>query len=108
MKLDDQKKLLEEIHLVTEEIERLKPQTLPVKPDRSIGRLTSLEAINAKSIAEANLSSAELRLRRMVIILEMINKGDKEVGLCGEEIPLARLLARPEITRCVECAENED
>lgn len=106
MKLDYKKKLLEEIHLITEEIERLKPQTIPVKPDNSIGRLTRMDAINSKSIAEANLRSAERRLQRMKAIVERIDRGDEEVGLCGlcgEQIPWARLLARPESTCCVEC-----
>ena len=104
------KKLVEAVDAVKIEIVRLKENVKPVKPDNAIGRLTRMEAINAKSIAEANLRSAENRLSKMEAILEKFEEdGGEGIGLCvecGDEIPIKRLLVRPESTRCVYCLEE--
>ena len=95
-----------EIPSVEEEIERLEEQCKPVAPDNAIGRLTRMEAINAKSINEANLRSAKTRLNKLRVALSKIDQPDFGICReCGESIPTARLLARPESTRCVECAD---
>ena len=95
----------QQIPTVEQEIERLKEHCKPVAPDNAIGRLTRMEAINAKSINEANLRSAKARLNKLHTALSKLD--DPQFGICsecGEEIPAARLLARPESTRCVLCA----
>ena len=98
--------LEQQIPAVEKEIERLVEQCRPVAPDNAIGRLTRMEAINAKSISEANLRSARARLNKLQAALSKVD--DPEFGVCsecGDQIPAARLLARPESTRCVGCAE---
>ena len=93
------------IRKVEEEIARCKEETKPVAPDNAIGRLTRMEAINAKSIKEANLRSATQRLQKLKIALSKIDEAQFGVcAECGEMIAFGRLLARPESSRCVECA----
>jgi len=100
----------EEIASIEEEIPRAKKETHPVAPDNAIGRLTRMEAIGAKAIAEAQLGSLKARFVRLKGLLERIEKKDPNLGLCtecGDEIARARLLARPESLRCVECLNDQ-
>ena len=86
-------------------IKSLKEASRPVSPDNAIGRLTRMEAINSKSISEANLASAKARLAGLRAAAARID--DPDFGACtgcGEPIPVKRLLFMPEATRCVECA----
>lgn len=99
------REICERIPEVEREIERLREQIRPVEPDRAIGRLTRMDAISDMSIKEANLRSAEERLSLLRAALSKID--DPDFGICvecGEPIPKGRLLARPESTRCVQCA----
>jgi len=103
-------RVLEEITSIEEEIPRVKEETRPVAPDNAIGRLTRMEAIGAKAIAEAQLRTLKNRLRRLEAQLEKVENRDPELGRClecGEDIPKARLLARPESIRCVECLNDK-
>lgn len=98
-------KELDGLHI---EIERLKEQTKPIPPDRAIGRLTRMEAIQSKSVSEANLRKAQGRARRLGQALRKIDE-DPDYGLCTiceEPIPIKRLLLVPESTRCVPCASQ--
>ncbi len=79
----------------------------PVSPDNAIGRLTRMEAINSKSISEAALRQARVTLSKLEQALEMTD--DPDFGLCSmceEPIPFARLMAMPEATLCIGCAEK--
>lgn len=87
------------------EIERLTEQVKPIPPDRAIGRLTRMEAINSKSVAEANLGKAKQRLSRLSRALKRIDE-DEDYGICqscDRDIPIKRLLLVPESTHCVRC-----
>lgn len=79
----------------------------PVEPDNAIGRITRMDAINAKSISESMLQSAKQRLLRLEAALNRID--NEEFGLCVEcEEPIAikRLLIMPETLLCITCAER--
>jgi DnaK suppressor protein len=94
-----------EIVSVEAEIVRLKELVKPVAPDNAIGRLSRMEAINEKSIKEANMRSAQTRVSQLKAALSKLE--DTEFGLCrecGQPIPMGRLLARPESSHCVQCA----
>lgn len=96
----------EEIGKCEENVGRLKEASKPVAPDNAIGRLTRMEAINSKHMAEANLASTKQRLQALKSTLQRLDN-DPDFGLCivcGEEIPEKRLLVRPESTKCVRCA----
>ena len=88
-------------------IERVKETVQPVAPDDAIGRLTRMEAINAKSISEANLRSSQIRLSKLESALN--NMDDPEFGICAgcdEPIPFGRLLVMPESRMCVKCIDG--
>lgn len=95
-----------EIESLNVEIERLAEQVKPIAPDRAIGRLTRMEAIQSKSITQANLTKARGRLRQLETALRKVLE-DPDFGICvgcEEPIPIKRLLLMPESIRCVPCA----
>ncbi|MBL6989798.1 MAG: TraR/DksA C4-type zinc finger protein [Bacteriovoracaceae bacterium] len=66
-----------------------------------------MEAINAKSVSEANLNNAKLRLLKLKAALDRISDGDYgECLVCENEIAKNRLESVPEATRCIFCAEK--
>lgn len=98
-----------EIQQLEKNIPNLKAQTQPIAPDDAIGRLTRMEAINSKSIQEANLRNAKQRLERLRVAQKKVE--EESFGLCREcedPIPLGRLLAMPEKDLCVLCAARKD
>ncbi|MBC8414309.1 MAG: TraR/DksA C4-type zinc finger protein [Nitrospira sp.] len=108
MNSDDKNRLREliikEIDSLKETIAVLKETINPITPDDAIGRLTRMEAINAKSISESTYNSARLKLGKLQKSLEIFNS--PEFGLCsqcGEDIPVKRLMAVPESKMCVPC-----
>lgn len=97
-----------EIATLAVEIEQLDEQIKPIPPDRAIGRLTRMEAIQSKSMAEANLRKAQARLRKLETALRKVAE-DPDFGMCAiceEAIPVKRMLLVPESTRCVPCASQ--
>ena len=99
--------LRSELESLTGEIETLVELTAPVSPDRAIGRLSRLEAMNEKSVNEAALRSARLRANRIRGALTRIHDEDfGDCGTCGEPIPFARLKTMPGTRLCVACAEK--
>lgn len=107
--LDYFKKLILK-HLVDidSEIEKLVELSKPVAPDNAIGRLTRMEAINERSIHEANLRKTKLRKDRLKDALHRIEK-DEDYGhckVCEEEIARKRLESLPESHICVSCLQK--
>jgi len=98
---------LAEIEGLKVEIPRLKELVKPVAPDNAIGRISRMDNIVNKSVAEAQLSKAKVRLVRLKEAMKRVDE-DEDFGLCidcGDPIPMARLKAMPETEYCVECAE---
>jgi DnaK suppressor protein len=96
--LDTQKEILHEI-------EELEIKTAPIEPDVSLGRLTRLEAMQEKSINEAVLEKAKIRLKKIAFVLTKIDGEDYGLcSICEEKIPYGRLCIVPESTICVNCA----
>ncbi len=92
-----------------EDIKHLAILTQPVAPDRSIGRLTRLEALNELAVNEKTLASA--RTRRLKLQAAQGQLHEPEFGCCrscDEPIPFARLLTLPETKLCVTCAEQAE
>jgi DnaK suppressor protein len=90
------------------DVARLKDLIAPVAPDPAIGRLTRMEAIQSKSISEANLRKAQSRQTSLKRALRRLEE-DEEFGICDgceEPIPYKRILLVPSTTRCVGCAEK--
>lgn len=87
-------------------IERLHEQIKPIEVnDGSIGRVTRMDAIQQKSMLEANLRSAEELLSNLERALDNLDK--PFFGICAKcqrQIPLERILVIPETRFCVNCA----
>lgn len=107
----EEKTLLKEkiktaIQALETEIATLEEDTKPVSPDNSIGRLTRMDAINNKSVAEANLRTARKKLSALNVALITVDTPDFGICKgCGKAIQVARLMYMPESTRCVHCAQ---
>jgi len=109
MKSEEKNKIKKEIEKRINETKRsiksLREQTKPVAPDRAIGRLTRMDAIQQKSMSESNLKTAEQALLSLEDALLKIE--DPDFGLCircSKAIPLERILIVPESKCCVRCA----
>ena len=106
MEVDEiRKKIEEEISKTTQLINDYREQSKPVSLDNSIGRISRMDAINNKSIAESALRQAEGKLSKLNQALD--NIGKPGFGLCikcKQPIPLGRILLMPESNKCVNCA----
>ena len=88
-----------------EQIKEYKELTKPVSPDNAIGRVSRMDAINNKSITEAAIRNAEEKLRSLLYVKSKL--GDDDFGICARcknEIPIQRILLRPQSVYCVRCA----
>jgi DnaK suppressor protein len=102
-----QNMILQEIESTKESIKSLTDSVKPISPDSSLGRLTRMEAIQAKSITEANIRNKKLRLQKLEAALKRIEKGT--YGLCTaceEEISEKRLKIAPESSVCMDCLND--
>lgn len=100
--------LLQELRALQEELEaqlsESKAHSAPVDLDLPIGRLSRMDAIQQKHMAEANRRSAQLRLQQIQAAFNVAKEG--EYGWCRQcEGPISyrRLKARPESPFCLEC-----
>ncbi len=88
-------------------IKTLEEVTKPIAPDDAIGRLTRMEAINAKSITEASLRTGRRKLIMLKNALSRIDEPDFGIcSMCEEPIPAGRLMLMPETRTCVRCADR--
>jgi DnaK suppressor protein len=98
-------KIIERISKIEEEIIDLKNSTRPVAPDVAIGRVSRMDAINNRSVAEASLRNLEVKLEGLQIALENINKPNFGICVkCRQPIPEGRILLMPEKRLCVKCS----
>jgi DnaK suppressor protein len=112
MQSEDLKKLKNRIQAeIIEEkslIKNLVETSKPVSPDNAIGRLTRMEAISSRGVSEASLNSAREKLGKLKRALEKIDQpGFGICGRCDKPIPFGRIMALPENTLCVPCAEKK-
>lgn len=76
----------------------------PVSPDRAIGRLTRLEALQAQQVALEIRRRAQQQLQRIEHALELIRQGRYgSCARCGGDIGNERLNAAPDTFLCVSC-----
>lgn len=99
-------KILEEIDKTEKAILEYKELTKPIAPDVSIGRVSRMDAINNKSVNEASLRQAEIKLGNLKRVLERFGTEDFGICLkCKQPIPIGRILIRPQSLLCVNCAQ---
>ena len=103
---DIERRIDEEILKTKEVIKDYKELTKPIAPENAIGRVSRMDAINNKSVTEAALRQSEEKLKKLNYMKSQINSND--FGLCArckQQIPVERLLFRPESRYCVRCAQ---
>ena len=107
MEIDNiEQNILDEISKTEKLIEEYKEITKPIAPDCAIGRISRMDAINNKSVTEASLRQAEEKLRNLNRVLSQLGSNDFGLCLkCRKQIPLGRILIRPESLYCVNCAK---
>ena len=94
-----------EIRKTEENISIYKELTQPITPGNAIGRISRMDAIHNKSIAEAALRKAQEKLANLNYMLSQIDQ--KDFGCCAkcrQAIPLGRLLLMPQSKFCVKCS----
>lgn len=97
--------ILDEVSKTEASIMHYKELTKPIAPSDAIGRISRMDAINNKSVNEASLRQAEIKLTNLKRVLANINNDDFGKCLkCKLPIPLGRILIRPESLLCVNCA----
>jgi len=100
-------KLISLIANTESEIESFQDMVKPISPENSIGRISRMDAINNKSVAEAALRNKNKKLSQMKIALSKIDEPDFGIcSLCERPIQQARLIFMPESTKCVRCADR--
>jgi DnaK suppressor protein len=111
IKLEESKKLeLKELILsrsveIGSRIIDLEELTKPISPDKGLGRLTRLEALQDKNVNEAaleRLRDEQVRLQNALTNIYLPSFGICQA--CGNEISFDRLEVLPGSTMCTGCA----
>jgi len=90
-----------------EDIIALEKLTEPIKPENSLGRISRMDAINNKSVAEAALRNKKKKIAQMKLAMSSLdNEGFGACADCKRPIQSARLIYMPESTKCVRCASR--
>ena len=98
-------KLIDLIKKTESEIESFKDMIKPISPENSLGRISRMDAINNKSVAEAAMRNKQKKLTQMKIALGKIDEESfGQCSQCKQAIQSARLIYMPESTLCVRCA----
>ncbi len=98
-------KIIAMMKQVRKDIEQLEELTQPISPDNAIGRVSRMDAINNKSVNEANLRRSKVKMGRLKTALSKIDEPNfGRCSSCGRSIQPARLMLMPESSRCVRCA----
>lgn len=100
-------KIIAALEKTTLKVAELEELTKPISPENSLGRVSRMDAINNKSVAEAALRSTKKKQGSLRVALSRIDNEDFGVcERCKRPIPPARLMYMPESTRCVRCADQ--
>lgn len=77
----------------------------PISPENSIGRVSRMDAINNRGVAEAALRMAQDKLAGLQHMLSRIYEADfGKCARCRNIIPFRRMLLMPQSDSCVQCA----
>lgn len=100
-------KINEKIAQAEAEIIHLEDATKPIAPENSLGRISRMDAINNKGVAEAALRSSRKKLNQLKLALTMIDEpGFGQCKMCRKKISTGRLMFMPQSTRCINCADR--
>ncbi|MCH9638708.1 MAG: TraR/DksA family transcriptional regulator [Betaproteobacteria bacterium] len=99
-------KLIELRVVLKAQVESAKEMGNPVELDQArVGRLSRMDAMQSQQMALEAVRRCQEQLQKITGALQRIESD--EYGccfVCGEEIPIRRLLIDPTSTRCVHCA----
>jgi DnaK suppressor protein len=101
-----EKLIAEEIVKTEKNVADYSQMVIPEPPDCAIGRVSRMDAINNRSVAEAGLRQAQDKLNKLKFALSKVDTD--EFGICrrcGGDIPLGRLALMPQSLFCVNCAK---
>ena len=102
---DIKEKVLQEIEKTNLSVADYRNMTKPISPENAVGRISRMDAINNKSVAEAALRQAESKLKNLNLVLNAIDSKDFGICLkCQKTIPIGRILLMPQSRFCVNCA----
>ncbi|MFC0263730.1 TraR/DksA family transcriptional regulator [Fontibacter flavus] len=99
-------RFIDEISKTEKLIIEYQEMTKPVVPDVAIGRISRMDALNNKAVIESALRQAQEKLNKLKYVLSKI--GSEDFGICMKcrtQIPVGRILIRPESMYCVNCAK---
>lgn len=108
----------EQIQLYTKAVKELKAGLLselalqkeaaqPIAPDSAIGRISRMDAINNKTMADRAVREIKQKLSRIERIEQAIADGKPGVCIqCNNEIQFERLMFMPETRICINCARK--
>ncbi len=83
----------------------LEETTKPIGPENAIGRVSRMDAINNKSVADAALRVSRKQFANLEIALTKVDKPEFGICLsCKGTIQAGRLMFMPESSNCVRCA----
>ncbi len=98
--------ILQETNKTQAQIIELRELTRPIAPDCAIGRVSRMDAINNKTINEAALRKAIVKLSGLKYALERIDEADFGIcAKCTQEIPMGRILLVPHSRFCARCVD---
>ena len=84
------------------------PAKESITPDKAIGRLTRMEAIQAQAMSAEGRRRQEARLRQVGDALDRIDQGTYgSCTRCGDAIPHGRLEFMPDAPLCMSCATRQ-
>ncbi len=106
-KIEIEDRVLDDIAEFEERILELEESTKPIAPDKGLGRLTRLDAMQDKSVKEAALRQTRENLTKAKYALSQLYRSGYGIcGICQKEIPFERLHAVPYATVCVRCVDE--
>jgi len=105
-KAELKKMIAAKIKKAEKKVANYEEMTQPIAPENSIGRLSRMDAINNKSVAEAALRKAKQTLSALKGALQKIDHPEfGKCNNCGCAIPKGRIVLKPESPYCVNCAQ---
>lgn len=101
-------KLIDLRIVLKEQVKTAKETGNPVELDQArVGRLSRMDAMQSQQMALETVRRCQDQLQKIAGALQRIESGEYgDCFVCGEEIPIRRLLVDPTGTRCVGCAED--
>jgi len=100
-------KIIAAIAQAEKDMEGMKEATKPISPENSIGRISRMDAINNKSVAEAAMRATKRKLDTLSKALLKIDEPDfGKCSRCKRIIQEARLMYMPQSTECIHCASR--